>query len=202
MSKPRSFSRTLVGLFAVASTAACVANTNAPDEAQASPQAGHEAEKINDETGIIIRKFYPNLTVEQKDQNGSPGFLVSNSGIVNAGAFRIAVFAGQDSYSAYSNGIPGFGSQWFPMNWNVGCCQNVAILVDIDKQVAESNESDNGTGFLNSCQTYTCSFCNDSTCQCGGGLEVCTDQSNPPTSPNVCANHRGVDSQIGCSEQS
>jgi hypothetical protein len=151
--------------------------------------------------GPPIFFYWVNLTVQQYDTNGQPGFLVKNEGNFTSGPFRIAVLAGGASHSEYSNGLAGGATQWYPTGFQVACCQTTAIIVDIDSQVPETKENDNSTSFNNSCQTYSCSSCNDGSCQCGGGLTACTDPSNPPTTPDLCGAHRGVNPQVGCVQE-
>lgn len=81
------------------------------------------------------------------------GFQVQNTGIWDAGPFRVAVLAGAQSYSIDVPGLAAGGEQTYWLT-SVDYGAPVAVLVDADHQVSESNELNNSIGFDNTCFSF------------------------------------------------
>jgi hypothetical protein len=73
-------------------------------------------------------------------------FTITNNGPQPAGAFRVAVLAGQHTFSFTVSGLGPHQSTTREL-LNLPNHQPVAILVDVDGQVDEFLETNNGTGF-------------------------------------------------------
>jgi hypothetical protein len=198
MRSHRPLVRSIVTLFAVASTAACVASTAEPDGA--STAAPEPKGKVTEDF-IRFPIYFPDLTVWGSGANGVQGIEIANWGAGNAGAFRVAVLDGAGSYSIDVAGLAAGKSVWYPLK-NVECCEGVSIIVDVDNVVAETNENNNSTYFYSACQLSACQVCNDGSCQCAGALTACTNPESPPTEPNLCGSHGGIDPSLGCVQES
>jgi hypothetical protein len=84
--------------------------------------------------------------------NGHLRITVKNSGATSANNFRIAVLAGADSYSITNVTVGAGQSKQFALSDTIfECGRPIAILVDVDHQVDESVENNNGTGFNSPC---------------------------------------------------
>lgn len=95
----------------------------------------------------------PDLIVNRIDPDwklGRDRIEVRNQGKLNAGKFRVAVLAGAHSYSFSLPGMAA-GAGHIHTLPALPCKQPIAVLVDVDHEVTELLENNNGTGFQGSC---------------------------------------------------
>ncbi len=128
-------------LAAAATGAGCIAPTDETPDTEPTAEA-REA--------FTIHLYYPDLTVYYQVENNEQGFVVANIGQIGAGAFRVAVLAGAESYSIYESGMGAGAYTWYPAPPLV-CGQAITVIADVDNVVAESNENNNAVGFFGWC---------------------------------------------------
>ena len=85
------------------------------------------------------------------DWHGSDRIEIRNQGGLSAGAFRVAVLAGAESYSFNVAGLAAGTSTYESLRGKVSCGAIVVVLVDADHKIDELLENNNSTSFVAKC---------------------------------------------------
>jgi hypothetical protein len=92
----------------------------------------------------------PDVIARYEPEGNSQGFRVYNVSDYAAGAFHIAVWAGQNSHGIDVAGIPAHGSVWYPVQAE-GCGSPVTVILNTFNALPESNYNNNALTFTGWC---------------------------------------------------
>jgi hypothetical protein len=119
----------------------------------ASGQGPASARPWDDRAGAVgLTARLPDLTIRDwYSERGEPWVWVINQGSGDAGPFRVAVFAGAQSFAIQLEGLRA-GSEFRHRLPDFECGQPALYIVDVWSQVSESDEGNNTFPSTDRCQ--------------------------------------------------